>query len=212
MNRQSGTFGLLQPSVQRAWIAVVLLLVLLLFASCSKARQFNGTPYDPILPAPKLEGTNWDGQPFAMSDLRGKVVLLFFGYTFCPDVCPLTLAEMKAVVAELGEDAKNVAVVFVSTDPERDTPERLAPYMQAFDPSFYGVSVPLDALETVKKDYGVYAEKRLLENSQSATDYLIDHTGWTYLIDGAGNLRAIFSVDMSPEQIVPDVTYLVDEL
>ncbi len=212
MNRQNGIFGMLQLSVRRTWIAAVLLLVVLSLAACSKEHQFTGTPYDPILPAPELEGTNWDGQPFAISDLRGKVVLLFFGYTFCPDVCPLTLAEMKAVVAELGEDAKDVAVVFVSTDPERDTPERLAPYMQAFDPSFYGVNVPLEALDAVKKDYGVYAEKRFLENSQSTTDYLIDHTGWTYLIDGASNLRAIYSVDMSPEQIAPDVAYLVDEL
>lgn len=131
------------------------------------------------------------------------MVLLFFGYTFCSDVCPLTLAEMKAVVAELGEDAKNVAVVFVSTDPERDTPERLAPYMQAFDPSFYGVNVPLEALDAVKKDYGVYAEKRFLENSQSTTDYLIDHTGWTYLIDGVGNLRLPSIPSICPQSTCP---------
>lgn len=209
MNRKLADLS--HSPARRLWIAAVL-LVLFVAVSCSNSHQFNGTPYDPILPAPEFEGTNWDGQPFAISDLQNKVVLLFFGYTFCPDICPLTLAEMKAVLAELGDDADKVAVVFVSTDPERDTPERLAPYMQAFDPSFYGVNVPMDALEAVKKDYGVYAEKRFLGNSQSTTDYLIDHTGWTYLIDGEGNLREIFSVDMSPEQIVPDVAYLVDEL
>ena len=169
----------------------------------------SGTVYDPAIPAPEVRGTNWDGSPFAMRDLEGKVVLLFFGYTSCPDICPLALADMKQVKQQLGDRAaEDAAFVFVSVDPERDTPEQLAAYIQAFDPSFYAVHVPPEDLEQVKKGYGVFAEKRVLDSSQSAAGYLVDHSGWTYLIDKQSDLRAVFDMNATPEAIAADVSYL----
>jgi protein SCO1/2 len=194
----------------RGILVIGALLAVVLLAACSRPYQFTGTPFDPVIAAPEIPGAQSDGTAFDMDELTGKVVLLFFGYTFCPDICPLTLAEMKSVIEQLGDKADNVAVVFVTLDPERDTPDRLSAYLQSFDPAFIGVQTTQAALESIKKDYGVFSEKRVLDASQSAADYLIDHTGWTYLIDHQGDLRAIFSMDATPEQIAADVSYLVD--
>src|SRR5690606_3849977 len=113
---------------------IVLLLFSWLLTSCSQPHEFAGTELDPAPPAANISGINWDGTPFNLEELQGKVVLLFFGYTSCPDVCPTTLAEMQQLYSLLGEDAQNVAVVLITVDPERDTVERLAQYMPAFDP------------------------------------------------------------------------------
>ncbi len=192
------------------WVGV--LLVAALFSACSRSYEFNGTPFDPVLPAPEIVGGQSDGSTFDMGELKGRVSLLFFGYTFCPDICPTTLAKVKSVMEQLGEHAQDVAVVFVTLDPERDTPDRLNAYLQSFDPTFIGVQTTPADLETVKKGYGVFSEKRFPDANQSAADYFIDHTGWTYLIDHEGNLRAIFSMDATPEQIAADVSHLVDAL
>jgi protein SCO1 len=192
----------------RLRVAAILLGVALLAAACGGRHTFNGAVYDPVIPAPELRGINKDGTPFAMSDLKGKVVLLFFGYTFCPDICPLALADMKAVKADLGERARDVAFVFVSVDPDRDTPAQLAAYVQAFDPAFYGVHVPPDDLDPIKRGYGVFAEKRVLDDTQSAAGYFVDHTGWTYLIDKQGDLRAVYDMSATPANVAADVAYL----
>lgn len=186
-----------------------LALVVFVLAACGSRHTFHGTVYDPALPAPAIEGMNWDGTRFSMRALDGKVVLLFFGYTSCPDICPLALAGMKQVKQQLGSSAASVAFVFVSVDPERDTPERLAAYVPAFDAGFYGVHVPAASLAQVKNGYGVYAETRVLDAGESAAGYLIDHTGWTYLIDKRGHLRAVFDTEVPAEEIVEDVEYLL---
>ncbi len=196
----------LHTIVFRTLLAAVLLLVL---AGCNRPHDFNGTAYNPVIPAPELRGVNADGSPFDLADLRGQVVMLFFGYTSCPDICPLALSDMKQVEAQLGAAAADTAVVFVSLDPERDTPERLGIFMNAFDPSFIGVSVPEAELEQIKKDFGVYGEKAIVDPSQSAAGYLIDHTGWTYVIDKQGNLRVIFGTDVPISARAEDVSYLV---
>ena len=192
----------------RRWPVVVLLATLLLVAGCGQDYTFNGTKYDPPVAAPPLAGTNWDGTPFDLSALRGKVALIFFGYTACPDICPVTLAEMKQVYNQLGDAREDVAVVFVTVDPERDSVERLAQYIPAFDPAFYGVYIPPEQQETVKKGYGVFAEKRDPGDS-SSVDYLVDHSGWIYGVDTKGNLRTAYGHDTPAEEIVPDVEYLL---
>lgn len=197
------------PLAGRALLLVLLTFVVLLLGACSRPHEFNGTVYDPVIPAADFTGTNWDGTPFRLSDLRDKVVLLFFGYTSCPDVCPTNLADMKAVKARLGEKAQDIAVVFVTVDPERDTSERMGAYVQAFDPSFYGVTLSPDELEKVKKAYGVFAQKQEVDPAQSAAAYLVDHTAWTYVIDKDGNLRVVFSMDLNADQRVADVAYLI---
>lgn len=194
---------------------ILSLLVVLTFAltSCNqKPYTFNGTPFDPILDAPDIVGIQKGEREFKLSALDEKVKVLFFGYTFCPDVCPLTLSNMRAVYDKLSEsDKKRAAFVMISVDPERDTPDRLGDYVAAFSPAFYGVHVPLASLEGVKKDYGVYSEKRILDASQSAADYLIDHSAIIYVVDKDNKLREIFPTDAPPEQIAADVQHLLQQ-
>ena len=115
----------------------VVIAVTILFP---KTESFRGTSYEPANPAPEFELTQGNGSSFRLSEKRGDVVLLFFGYTSCPDVCPTTLSEMKRVMADLGADAERVQVVFVTVDPERDTPEKLKDYVSIFNPAFIGLS------------------------------------------------------------------------
>lgn len=190
-------------------LLAALLAAAFVLAGCGGTHEFAGTVYNPIIDAPEIEGTQQDGSPFRLSDLQDKVTLVFFGYTSCPDICPTTLTAMKQVADQLGEQASDLAVVFVSFDPERDTPERIGVYVDAFDEDFYGVRLEGDALTQAKTDYGVYAEKRVLDESQSSADYFMDHTGWIYVIDKKGQLREVFATDASVEDMVTDVRYLI---
>lgn len=190
------------------WIG--LLVASILLGGCSDSYKFRGTPYDPVIAAPEITGTNHDNASFRLTDLKDKVKVVFFGYTFCPDVCPLTLGNMKNVYESLTpEEQAQLAVVFITVDPERDTPERLASYVGAFNENFYGVNLDDTSLSQVKKDYGVYAEKRVLEASQSAADYLVDHTAFVYVIDKDNNLREIFPHDVPKADIAADVKHLI---
>ena len=191
-------------------ILLALIVGLTGLAGCS-SYEYNGTLYDPPMPAAEVTGTNWDGSEFHMSDLQGKVTLVLFGYTSCPDICPLTLANLTQVYTLLGDKAEDVAVVFISVDPDRDTPEQLADYIPAFNDAFYGVYIPEPALDQTKKDYFVYAEKNYPKDSQSSLDYLIDHTGWIYAIDRKGDMRLVFEHDTPADQIASDVEHLLKE-
>lgn len=190
---------------------LVLPLLLLLLTGCSRPYRFIGTPYDAPQPAAEISGTNWDNTPFRLSEQRGKVALIFFGYTFCPDVCPTTLAEMRVLTQGLGDRAQDVAVVFVSVDPERDTPEQLAQYVPAFSSQFYGIYIPPDALEPVKKAYGVIAEKSYYDKEDSAAGYSVDHTARVFVVDKAGNLRLSFSYGTPADDMRSDVEHLLQE-
>jgi protein SCO1/2 len=194
-------------SLRAAWLA--LLLLALLLAGCAADHEFNGTLYNPAIDAPELVGIDQEGNPFRLSDLEGRVTLIFFGYTFCPDICPTTMGLMKRVAADLGTRADELAVVFVTIDPERDTPEQLNAYMGAFNEAFIGVNLDEAALEQAKVDFGVYAEKRVLDASQSSAGYLMDHTGWIYVIDEQGQMREVFGTDASAEAILEDVRFLM---
>lgn len=189
------------------WIVVVWLV--LLVSGCGRGYQFHGTLYDPPRPAPAIPGINWDGQPFELAALQGRVVLLFFGFTYCPDACPLTLAELRQLHNDLGDQAEDVVVVFVSTDPERDTPERLGQYVTLFDPSFYGVHVTASDLPAVKQAYGVYSERNTAVAANSTDGYLIDHSGYIYVIDQRGNLRMAFGYSLPKDGLLADVRHLL---
>ena len=171
-----------------------------------KMESFRGTLYDPALPAPDIELTQGNGSSFRLSEKRGEVVLLFFGYTSCPDVCPTTLSEMKRVMAELGADAEHAQVVFVTVDPKRDTPEKLKDYVSIFNPAFIGLSGSMEELEKVWSDYGVYREEEELPNS--AAGYLVNHTARVYLIDRDGNLRLSYSYGTPTDDFVHDLKIL----
>lgn len=205
IQRRSGR-GLRPAGVWRWFVAVLLAL---LVGSCSRGYQFHGTLYNPPQPAPAIPGINWDSQPFDLAELQGKVVLVFFGYTYCPDACPLTLAELRQLRSDLGEQAQDVAVVFVSTDPQRDTPGRLGQYVKLFDPSFYGVHVTATDLPAVKQAYGVFSEQNTAVAASSPDGYLIDHSGYIYVIDKRGDLRMAFGYSLPKDGLLADVRYLL---
>lgn len=190
----------------------LLLILSITIDGCAQGYKLRGTPYNPVIPAPPIQGVKQDNTPFDLADLQGRVKVVFFGYTFCPDVCPLTLANMKGVYEMLKEEERaQTAFIFITVDPERDTPERLAAYVGAFNPAFYGVHIPEDELTRVKKGYGVYAEKNTQVASHSAADYLVDHTAFVYIIDKQDNLREIFAHDAPKADIAADISHFVRE-
>jgi len=183
-------------------IGVVMAAVLLF----PKTDTFRGTLYDPALPAPEILLNRDNGSSFRLSEQRGDVVLLFFGYTSCPDICPTTLSELRKVNDELGKNASQVQVVFVTVDPERDTPEQIQKYVSIFNPAFIGLSGSVEELEPVWKDYGVYREVEQVPSS--ASGYLVTHSARLYLIDRDGNLRLSYSYGTPTDDIVHDLKIL----
>ncbi|HRW08888.1 MAG TPA: SCO family protein [Caldilineaceae bacterium] len=180
-------------------------------AGCSKPHEFSGTVFDSTAAAFDFTGTNYDGTTFQLSDHRGEVVLLFFGYTFCPDVCPFTLADLNMLYNQLGDNAENLTVVFVTVDPERDTLEKMASYVPAFNPNFYGVRLEGEMYEAVKTAYGVYVEKRFVEGSEIPGGYFVDHTGIIYLVDKVGNLSEVFPPNSDADFMQADVEYWLSQ-
>ena len=192
-------------------VLMTLFLVLVLLAGCAPKHVFTGTVFDNLQPAGELRGTSHTGAPFDLTDLHGKYVLIFFGYTFCPDVCPTTLVEVAGVLRMFAEDPKladSLAAIFVTIDPERDTAERLAQYVPAFHPDIIGVVVEPSMLDAVKTSFGVYAEKSDVSQS-SAANYLVDHTAGIYALDPKGNLIALFSYDTPPDVLAADLKALM---
>jgi protein SCO1/2 len=182
--------------------ALVLALVTL-----AHGAEFKGGLLTPPKAAPDFALTTQDGKDFRLSRERGNVVALWFGYTFCPDVCPTTLAELAQARTRLGADAKRFHIVFVTVDPERDTPARLREYVNAFSRSFTALTGPPERLAEVRKAYGVVAEKQVVAGT-SAT-YLIDHSAFVYVIDPAGQLRLMFPFGMPKDDMVHDFKLLL---
>jgi len=169
----------------------------LLAAACdSSDPRFKGTDITGADYGKSLELTDHTGRPRRLEDFRGKAVVVFFGFTHCPDVCPTTLAEVSQVMQALGPDAQRVQVLFVTVDPERDTKEVLAKYVTAFDPRFLGLYGDAAATQRAAKEFKVYYEKR-----KAGDSYSVDHSGQTYVIDPQGRLR-LFE---RPERIAADL-------
>lgn len=147
------------------------------------------------------------GKEKTIADYKGKAVVIFFGYTHCPDVCPSTLIEMQEVMKELGTLADRVQLIFVTVDPERDTAELMAQYPLAFDPRFIGLR-PADAaaLTKVSKDFRIYYNKVLGSNPKN---YTMDHTAGSYVFDPAGNLRLYIKHGQGAEPIAHDLKILL---
>ena len=148
------------------------------------------------------------GRAASLSDFHGKVMLLNFGYTSCPDICPMVVARMSQVMKRLGEDADKVQVLFVTFDPERDTAERLDEYLGYFNPGFVGFTGTEDQIKQAAKQFGViYMPQR----GESAAGTLFTHSDFIYLLDRQGRVRALFATDKPLQEMVDDVRSLLDE-
>lgn len=176
----------------------------------AQSAGFRGTYFtEPYPPAAEFTLERSDGTSFQLSQMRGRVVLLFFGYTSCPDICPATLAELNQAMGKLREsEADRVQVVFVTVDPERDTPERTQEYVNHFNPGFIGLSGTEEQLAKVWSDYGVFRE---IVEGTSALGYIVNHTARVTLIDGNGNMRISFGFDTPVDDIVHDLKLILRE-
>lgn len=166
-----------------------------------KSTDITGADY-----GRELALTDHNGKPRTLADFRGKVVVIFFGYLFCPDVCPTTLTELRAVLDELGADAGRVQVLFVTVDPARDTREALAQYVTGFHPSFLGLYGDAEATARVAKEFKVFYQKG---PASAAGSYSVDHTAGTYVIDPQGRLRLYVSLGQAAG-IAPDIRILLN--
>jgi protein SCO1/2 len=152
---------------------------------------------------------NQDGEPMSLSDLRGEPTLIYFGYTYCPDICPTTLADVRRAKRALDEQGIDVNVLMVSVDPGRDTAEVLNRYLSNFDEDFVGMTADMQTMRQIGADYGLYVNKVEIEGTTA--DYLIDHSAATYLVDSEGNLVMMYGYGIPPEVIAEDVQTLVEE-
>lgn len=192
-----------------AWRAARLAMLAGLLLGACGGHTFHGTIIRPPNPAPDFTLTTHSGQPFRLSEQRGKVVVLFFGFTHCPDVCPTALGDLAAVFRRLGADADQVQVAFVTIDPARDTPELMARYVTLFDQRFIGLSGSQAAIDPIVKAYGVAVQRRDLPGS--ALGYTMDHSAFLYVIDKTGAWGQLFGPDLTVDQMADDLRYIVRE-
>ncbi len=156
----------------------------------------------------KLELNDHNGQRRTLDDFKGKVVVLFFGFTHCPDICPTTLADLAALLKKLGPDAARVQVLFVTVDPERDTPAVLANYVPAFDASFLGLSGDAAATQRVAREFRIVYEKR---PGGAPGAYTVDHSSQLYVLDAQGRLRLLARHDRIAQDLAEDLRALLKE-
>lgn len=162
--------------------------------------------FDPPRAAPELALRGSDGAPLELARFRGKVVVLQFGFSSCPKVCPTTLASLAEARRKLGEQAKELQVVYVTVDPERDDVERLRKYLAGFDATFVGGTGTQEQLEAVRRDYGIVAAR-----ISKDADYTFSHSSYTYLIDRQGQLRALMPYGQPSDDYVHDVKVLLGQ-
>ena len=170
--------------------------------------SYNGIVIDPPADAPPFRLADSTGAVFDLAAQRGKVVLVFFGYTHCPDVCPTTLLEWKKAAAALGGDADKVRFVFVSVDPERDTPAIAQRYAARFSPTFAGLTGSRAQIDSLMGNWKVTAFREGVP-SDSNTSYTVSHPSLTYVLDGAGQLRLLHRPGLTPAQISSDIRELL---
>jgi protein SCO1/2 len=171
-----------------------------------KQLSFQNTDVTGLDYAKDFALTDHTGKPRTLADYKGKVVVVFFGYTQCPDVCPTTMAEMATVMQKLGPQADQVQVVFITLDPERDTRELLANYVPAFDKRFVGLRGTPEQTAKVAKDFKVFAEK---VPGQDPGSYTINHTAGSYVFDREGRLRLFIRHGGGADPIVHDIRQLL---
>ena len=166
------------------------LCCVLALTACEKSQSpkvpFANTDITGLDYAKGFALTDHNGKPRTLADFKGKVVVVFFGYTQCPDVCPTTLSELAGIKKALGSEAERLQVIFITLDPQRDTPELMAGFVPAFDSSFLGLWGEQAVIDKVAKDFKVFAQKVPSKDSKS---YTIDHTAGSYVFDDEGRIR-----------------------
>jgi protein SCO1/2 len=170
-----------------------------------RPHTFHGTVIQSPEPSHDFTLNSANGA-VSLSDFRGKVVLLYFGYTFCPDICPATLANVGQALNQIGSKADEVQTIMISLDPQRDTPEKLADYTAHFHPSFIGVTGDQEQVDTVASLYGIFYQ---VNEGSEATGYLIDHTATLLVLDREGYLKLVFPFGVTADEIADDLKYIL---
>lgn len=192
------------------WLGVFVVAGLIGLWSVVSARPYTlrGSELSPAMPAPEFTLAQSDGGQYQLSTRASRPVVIFFGYTSCPDVCPTTMGEFKQVRADLKSLADGVDFVFITVDPQRDTAERMAAYLKGFNAGVIGLTGDEQELSNVWKDYGVF---RQVVPGSSAENYSVDHTSRLYVIDKKGNLRVTYPFGTPVDDISADLRYLLRE-
>jgi protein SCO1/2 len=179
-------------------------------ADAKTGHFFQGKLVWDTPPAPDFTLTDQFGEPFRLTDQRGKVVLIFFGYVQCPDVCPATLSTWAKVANRLGDARRGVRFVYVTVDPERDTGERLGRHLAIFGSDFVGLTGTAEELDAVFREYGITTRKLTL--FEGAGGYVMEHTSQTFLVDPEGRLRLQYEFDSRYADVLTDVSWLLDQI
>ena len=186
-----------------ALVALILLGVVIF--EYTMPPQLNGVVIDPPKAMPNFTLHSPNG-PVSLSGFRGKVTVLFFGFTNCKDICPATMAKLSEALNKLGDKASEVRVVFISVDTKRDTPQIVGTYAAKFRPDFVGLTGSQAEIDAVTKDYGVYYK---LGEPDANGDYEVEHTSLVMALDRQGQLEMTWSADQQPDEILSDLTVLV---
>jgi len=194
--------------LKNRFATLLLLLAMALAGGCGdkvEAPRFKLTDVTGAGFGKELNLTDHNGRPRTLADFRGKVVTVFFGFTHCPDVCPTTLVEMAQVMKELGADAEQVQVLFVTVDPERDTQKLLALYVPSFHPGFIGLYGDLGATARAAKEFKVYYNQQPAKGGS----YSVDHSAGTFILDREGRLRLFAQYGQGPAALLHDIRLLL---
>ena len=196
----------------RALGILALAALLAAAAGCDKLfsppkTPFHGVDVTGLDAGSALRLPDFDGKVRTLADFRGKLVIVDFGYTQCPDVCPTTLHDYAQALKALGADASQVQLLFVTVDPRRDTPKLLKEYVPAFDPRFIALRGDAAATERVTKDFKVYAQERPGKTPES---YTVDHSSQVFVFDREGRLRLMIPAGTAPADIASDLRVLLD--
>lgn len=189
-------------------LSSLLFCIAILLAGCSDPPRFVSTDISSVDWGTDFSLTDHNGQARRLADFRGKAVVMFFGYTQCPDVCPTTLSSLSSAMQVLGDDAKQVQVLFVTVDPERDTPKLLAQYVPAFYPSFLGLYADEKNTRALAKEFKVFYAK---QPGSTPDSYSVDHSTGSFAFDPQGKLRLLLRHGETPANIAADLKLLLAE-
>lgn len=194
--------------MRRLFYRTGLVLLLLALAGCTSREQpsFQSTDVTGADFGRALELTGHDGRPRTLADFRGKVLVVFFGFTYCPDVCPTALARFAQVLNALGPEGSRVQVVMVTVDPDRDTPARLGQYVTAFHPTFLGLTGDAAAISRAAREFRVIFQK---QSGATPETYTVDHTSGSFIFDPQGRLRLFVTAQQSGAGLEEDIRLLL---